>query len=107
MLHGMDPRVKILLGTGYFVVAALLTSLPAQILSLAGGAALMGLARLPAREVARRLLVVNVFWLMLWALLPWTTPSTGRPSTIRAIFTVNSSLRLTNSRVPSSGSINH
>src|SRR5580692_4803797 len=39
---------------------------------------------------------------------PWagaaTTPSTGSCSTIRAILTVNSPLRLTNSRVPSRGS---
>ena len=33
-----------------------------------------------------------------------TTPSTGSPSCTRAIFTVNSPLRATNSRVPSNGS---
>jgi hypothetical protein len=33
-----------------------------------------------------------------------TTPSTGSPFSMSAMFTVNSSRRLTNSRVPSSGS---
>ena len=36
----------------------------------------------------------------------WTTPSTLRSPSIKAMFTVNSPLRLTNSRVPSSGSTN-
>jgi hypothetical protein len=35
----------------------------------------------------------------------WTTPRTGSPFSIRAILTVNWSLRLMNSLVPSSGSI--
>ena len=36
-----------------------------------------------------------------------TTPNTATPSSIRAMLTVNSPLRLTNSRVPSSGSTSH
>jgi cobalt/nickel transport system permease protein len=72
LLHRLDPRGKL--------VAALLFALPMALadrfaaigsgLALALGLVL--LAGLPPREVARRLLFVNLFLLFFWLLLPFT-----------------------------------
>jgi cobalt/nickel transport system permease protein len=77
ILHSADPRVKILLAGGYAVVTVSLESLEGQILALSGGLFLVMAARLSLKEVSRRLFVVNLFVLMLWLILPWTTPGTG------------------------------
>jgi cobalt/nickel transport system permease protein len=77
ILHSADPRVKILLATGYAVVTVSAGSLEAQIIALSGGLLLVIAARLPLKEVFRRLFVVNLFVLMLWLILPWTTPGSG------------------------------
>jgi cobalt/nickel transport system permease protein len=77
VLHSADPRVKILLAGGYAVVTVGLGSLEGQILALLGGLLLVMAARLSLKEVFRRLFVVNLFVLMLWLILPWTTPGTG------------------------------
>ena len=77
ILHSADPRVKILLAGGYAVVTVGLGSLEGQIFALSGGLLLVIAARLSFKEVFHRLFVVNLFILMLWLVLPWTTPGTG------------------------------
>ena len=77
ILHSADPRVKILLAGGYAVVTVGLGSLEGQVLALSGSLLLVIAARLSLKEVFRRLFVVNLFILMLWFILPWTTPGTG------------------------------
>jgi len=77
ILHFADPRVKILLAGGYAVVTVGLGSLEGQVLALLGGLLLVMAARLSLKEVFRRLFVVNLFVLMLWLILPWTTPGAG------------------------------
>ncbi|MEA3386277.1 MAG: cobalt ECF transporter T component CbiQ [Thermodesulfobacteriota bacterium] len=77
ILHSADPRVKILLAVGYSVVTVSLGSLEGQIFAMAGGLLLVIAARLSFKEVSHRLFVVNLFILMLWLILPWTTPGTG------------------------------
>jgi cobalt/nickel transport system permease protein len=72
LLHRLDPRGKL--------VAAALLALPLafshRIDTLLSGLALalclVMLARLPVREVARRLLFANIFLLFFWLLLPFT-----------------------------------
>jgi cobalt/nickel transport system permease protein len=88
VLHRADARVKILLAVGYAVAVAGLGDTLSQILALGGAAALVGLARLPAGEVLRRLAFVNVFVLMLWAILPWSTPGRTAGSLGPATITV-------------------
>jgi len=77
ILHSADPRVKILLAGGYAVVSVGLESLEGQILALLGGLLLVIAAQLSLKEIFRRLFVVNLFVLMLWLILPWSTPGTG------------------------------
>ncbi|MBW1719863.1 MAG: cobalt ECF transporter T component CbiQ, partial [Deltaproteobacteria bacterium] len=77
ILHSADPRVKILLAGGYAVVTVGLGSQEGQILALLGGLLLVIAAQLSLKEIFRRLFVVNLFVLMLWLILPWTTPGTG------------------------------
>jgi len=72
-LHGADPRVKLLVAASFSLAIALLSHIEAQALALLGGAGLAASARLSPLELARRLGVVNVFVLALWAILPWTT----------------------------------
>ena len=74
LLHRTDPRVKIVVGILFsFLVAAgqrLETLTAAGVLSLM----LLLLARLPIREVLRRLALVNGFIFFLWLVLPCTVP---------------------------------
>jgi len=77
ILHSADPRVKILLAGGYAVVTVGLGSQEGQIFAISGGLLLVITACLSLKEVSRRLFVVNIFVLMLWLILPWTTPGTG------------------------------
>ncbi len=58
----------------FSVVVALCHTLVAPLLALTVGGVLLLVAHLPAREVARRLLVVNLFTLVFWLTLPLTVP---------------------------------
>jgi len=76
-LHSADPRIKILLAGVYAIVTVGLESLEGQILAFLGGLLLVTAARLSSKEVFRRLFAVNLFVMILWLILPWTTPGTG------------------------------
>jgi len=77
LFHKMDPRVKILVATGFSMVLAIATR-PSVLLSGALFACLLiVLARLKVRQVLYRLLVVNTFVAFLWIFLPFTFP--GKP----------------------------
>ncbi len=76
ILHFADPRVKVLIAAVYAVITVGLGSLEGQILALSGGMVLVIAAHLPIKEVFRRLFIVNIFILMLWFILPWTTSGT-------------------------------
>lgn len=76
-LHILDPRVKIIVAILFSIVVAL-----AKNWEVVGGgfffsASLLFLARLKGREIRGRLLVINGFILLLWIILPFTTP--GEP----------------------------
>jgi cobalt/nickel transport system permease protein len=77
ILHSADPRVKILLAVIYAFVIVGLESQVGQILALLGGLILVMAARLSLKEIFRRLFVVNLFVMMLWLILPWTTTGSG------------------------------
>ncbi|MEJ2323902.1 MAG: cobalt ECF transporter T component CbiQ [Nitrospirota bacterium] len=74
LVHRLDPRVKLLTAMPLAILVALLQGLGGPARGLALSAALVALARLNIRKVLARLLVVNVFVLMLWAFLPFTHP---------------------------------
>lgn len=71
-LHRQDPRAKLIAAVALSVVLALVQTFPAAGAGLALGIILTVLARLDAREVLRRLLVVNAFILFIWLLMPPT-----------------------------------
>jgi len=71
-LHQRDPRCKILAATIFAITVALLDSFTALYLSLAAAILLLLLAKLPAGDVCKRLLLINGFTLFLWLSLPLT-----------------------------------
>jgi cobalt/nickel transport system permease protein len=73
-LHRLDPRVKIIVAILFSVIVALTNkySLLTGGLLFAVGAVVV--ARLRAKEIISRLLVVNSFIFLLWLMLPFTFP---------------------------------
>jgi len=75
IIHGTDPRVRLVCAVLLTVTTALLHWLPPALLALAAGAGLTLLAGLRPLAVIRRLAVVNVFIVFLWLFLPFSVPS--------------------------------
>lgn len=71
-LHRLDPRVRVPAATAYSFVVALAMGFSVLTAALVISLALVLLSRVSLKEVAKRLLVVNGFILMLWVLLPPT-----------------------------------
>lgn len=77
-LQRIDPRARLALAAVLSVCVAVAQTLPACLLGLALGCALLVPARPPLGQLARRAAAVNVFVLFLWCVVPWTTP--GEPA---------------------------
>jgi len=73
-VHGLDPRVRLAAAALFSVCVALLKDPTAAAAALLPAAAVLALSRPPALLLARRLAVVNVFILFLWATVPATMP---------------------------------
>ncbi len=80
LLHRTDTRVKLVCALALTLVIALCHSFATAAGGLVLGLVLLGLARLPLRQVLWRLLVVNSFIGLLWLSLPLTYP--GDPLTL-------------------------
>jgi cobalt/nickel transport system permease protein len=76
-LHRLDPRSKLAAAIGLSLAAALGRGLPAELAALTLGAAYVLWARLPWREVTKRLAPVNGFAAMMWLMLPWRLGGAG------------------------------
>jgi cobalt/nickel transport system permease protein len=74
LAHRLDPRGKIVVAALLAVLIAVSKSYPATLAGLALAFLCLGLARLPWKKVAARLLVVNSFIFFLWIVLPLTYP---------------------------------
>ncbi|WP_461210559.1 cobalt ECF transporter T component CbiQ [Desulfocurvus sp. DL9XJH121] len=74
LLHRTDPRARLAAALVWSVTAALLTTASAAWAALILGGLLAGLSRPPLARLARRLAAVNVFILLLWALVPFSVP---------------------------------
>ena len=85
-LHTMDTTAKLVAATVFSLCTALLTTLPIALIALVCGMALLCWAKLPAKLLFRRLLIVNGFIAFLWLTLPVSTP--GTPIASFAEFTV-------------------
>jgi len=71
-VHGLDPRIKIVVAIPFSVVVAVSSSFLALFAALAMSLFLLVLTGLSARTVFYRLLLVNGLILFLWLLLPFT-----------------------------------
>ncbi len=76
-IHRRDPRLRVLLAALFSAVVAVASRWPALAAALVLALLLFRLANLPLRQAAGRLLLVNVFLLLLWLFLPFVVE--GRP----------------------------
>lgn len=74
LIHRIDPRFRVVAGTVFSFAAALTNTFPALLAALFLAFATLLLARLSLKNVLRRLVLVNVFVLLFWAVLPFTYP---------------------------------
>ena len=72
LIQHLDPRVKIVLVFLFSVVVAISNRFVVLISALALSLCIVLLARVPIRQLVRRLVPVNVFILFLWFFLPFT-----------------------------------
>ncbi len=72
IIHRLDPRVKIVVALSFSVVVAVANRFLVLTLALILSAFIVLLARVPAKELLRRLVPVNGFVLFLWIFLPFT-----------------------------------
>ena len=76
-LHRLDPRMKLVVAAAFSVVVAVLEAWGPLAAALIFSLALAATAKLPPRQAAVRLALVNGFVLFLWATLPFSVP--GEP----------------------------
>jgi len=76
-MHRLDPRVKIVLGTGFAFTVALASSFWALFAALGAALILMAFSGLDVVSVLKRLALVNGFILFFWLVLPVTV--SGEP----------------------------
>jgi cobalt/nickel transport system permease protein len=72
LIHHLDPRVKIVAVSFFSVVVAVSNRFVVLMSALALGFFIVLLARVPMKQLVRRLVPVNVFILFLWFFLPFT-----------------------------------
>ncbi len=71
-LRHLDPRIKVVVVLLFSVVVALAYRFQVLVAALVLGIFTVGLARVPAQELFRRLIPVNLLMLFLWFFLPFT-----------------------------------
>ena len=74
LAHRLDPRVKIVVAALFSILVAVTKSYAVALGGLVLAILYLALARLPAKQVIMRLLVVNSFIFFLWLVLPFTYP---------------------------------
>jgi cobalt/nickel transport system permease protein len=72
LIHRIDPRIRLILATLLSFIIALSYQITTLLAALALSVLLLGLARLNAAEVLKRLMIVWGFLLLLWLVLPVT-----------------------------------
>lgn len=72
ILHRLDPRVRLMSAAAYSSVVALSSNFQVLFAAVIISSILVLIAQLPAREILKRILAVNVFILLLWLVLPLT-----------------------------------
>jgi len=72
LIHRLDPRVKIVVALLFSVVVAVSNRFVVLMSALGLGLSIVLLARLPMKQLVRRLVPVNMFVILLWFFLPFT-----------------------------------
>ena len=72
IIHRLDPRIRIAVATIYSVIIALTKHFPALAAAVGVALVLIMMAKLDARQVIKRIIIVNTFILFLWLVLPLT-----------------------------------
>jgi cobalt/nickel transport system permease protein len=75
-LDHVDPRSRVIAAVGFTLLAAVSARIPALLLALAAAAAVTPMAGLRPLAVFRRLGTLNLFMLVLLALMPWGVKGT-------------------------------
>ncbi|UCF91509.1 MAG: cobalt ECF transporter T component CbiQ [Desulfobacterales bacterium] len=81
LIHNLDPRIRVGLASVYCFVIALAKHTPVLLAAIVISLSLIFITRVNPREIARRLVIVNVLIFLLWAVLPLTY---GDPALFRA-----------------------
>jgi len=76
VLHKLDPRVKILFAILLSIIIAITHKLPLATTGLGIAVILILIAQLSMKHIIHRLLIANIFILLLWAILPFSIPGT-------------------------------
>jgi len=72
-IHRMDPRARIVVATAFSFIVAVSNRFTAIIPALFFSVLIVILAQLPFRKLGLRIMFVNVFILLLWIILPFST----------------------------------
>ncbi len=72
VIHGLDPRVRIVAAFVFSIVVAVCDRFVALAVAVGVSLVLILAARLPLKKVFRRLIIVNGLILFLWLFLPFT-----------------------------------
>jgi cobalt/nickel transport system permease protein len=72
LIHRLDPRIRVLSACVYSIVVALSRNFQVLTAAILVSIFLVLLARLSAREIFKRIVLVNIFILFLWMALPLT-----------------------------------
>ena len=72
LIHQLDPRIRLMSACAYSIVVALSRSFPVLTTAALVSLAWVMLAQLPAREIIKRIIVLNSFNVLLWIVLPLT-----------------------------------
>lgn len=75
-MHQLDPRIRLVTAFFYSLVVALSRNFIVLTTAVAISILLIMLARLPARQVIKRIVIVNTFIFFLWLVLPLTFQGT-------------------------------
>jgi len=77
IVHRLDPRVRVVVAVVFTCLLAVSENFAVMACGLVLSVLGVAVARLPVGRVLRRLVGVNVFVAMLWALLPWGSEGTA------------------------------
>ncbi len=76
-VHRLDPRIRLVSACTYSIVVAMSASFQVLATAVVISFLLVLLARLSAREVIKRIVMVNSFIVLLWVILPLTFQGPG------------------------------